>query len=49
MEDVDEATPAVLATSSPSPDISVIRSSVIIAMTMLLKAHLKALYGLSEE
>lgn len=35
--------------SQPSHDMEVIRSSVIIAMTMLLKAYLKSLYGLSEE
>lgn len=49
MDVVDEGTSAVLAASPQAPDVSVIRSSVIIAMTMLLKAHLKALYGLSEE
>jgi len=30
-------------------NVDVMRSSVIISMTMLLKAHLKSLYGLSEE
>jgi cohesin loading factor subunit SCC2 len=30
-------------------DVEVTRSSVIISMTMLLKAYLKSLYGLSEE
>lgn len=29
--------------------VSLMRNSVIIAMVMLLKAHLKALYSLSEE
>jgi len=35
--------------SQSSHDIEVMRGSVIIAMTMLLKAYLKSLYGLSEE
>ncbi|EJF61054.1 hypothetical protein DICSQDRAFT_170603 [Dichomitus squalens LYAD-421 SS1] len=30
-------------------DMGILRSSVIVAMVMLLKAHLKTLYGLSEE
>ena len=30
-------------------DVDVMRTSVIIGMVMLLKAHLKALYGLTEE
>ncbi|KAI0629898.1 hypothetical protein C8Q77DRAFT_1139118 [Trametes polyzona] len=30
-------------------DLGLMRSSVIVAMIMLLKAHLKALYGISEE
>jgi len=34
---------------NPLDDVEVTRSSVIISMTMLLKAHLKSLYGLSEE
>jgi cohesin loading factor subunit SCC2 len=33
----------------PLENVEVARSSVIISMTMLLKAHLKSLYGLSEE
>ncbi|KAG6812718.1 radiation sensitive protein rad9 [Tricholoma furcatifolium] len=48
MEGVIEATPA-----NPPVDlqerIAIMRSSVIIAMAMLLKAHLKTLYSLSEE
>ncbi|KAG6831056.1 hypothetical protein H0H87_006298, partial [Tephrocybe sp. NHM501043] len=48
MEGVIETTPA-----KPAPDlqekISLMRSSVIVAMVMLLKAHLKTLYSLSEE
>jgi cohesin loading factor subunit SCC2 len=35
--------------SQPSHDIEVMRSSAMIAMTMLLKVYLKSLYGLSEE
>ncbi|KAI0643094.1 hypothetical protein C8Q79DRAFT_1002826 [Trametes meyenii] len=39
--------------SAPPPigvrDLGLMRSSVIVAMIMLLKAHLKALYGISEE
>lgn len=35
--------------TQPLHDIEVMRSSVMIAMTMLLKAYLKSLYGLSEE
>lgn len=30
-------------------DLGLMRSSVIVAMLMLLKAHLKVLYGISEE
>jgi len=33
----------------PVDNVGLARSSVIISMTMLLKAYLKALYGLSEE
>ncbi|OBZ71396.1 Protein rad9 [Grifola frondosa] len=33
----------------PMEDLPKMRSSVIVAMIMLLKAHLKAIYGLSEE
>lgn len=36
-------------TSQPQVSLEVIRTSILIAMTMLLKAHLKSLYGLSEE
>jgi cohesin loading factor subunit SCC2 len=35
--------------SQPLDNVDVMRSSVIISMTMLLKAHLKSLYALSEE
>ncbi|KAI0366939.1 hypothetical protein BV20DRAFT_951369 [Pilatotrama ljubarskyi] len=39
--------------AAPSPvgiqDLGLMRSSVIVAMIMLLKAHLKTLYGISEE
>jgi cohesin loading factor subunit SCC2 len=33
----------------PDIDIAVMRSSIIIGIVILLKAHLKSLYGLSEE
>ncbi|KAH7925870.1 hypothetical protein BV22DRAFT_1088167 [Leucogyrophana mollusca] len=40
--------PCLGATARPL-DIAVMRSSVVIGMIMLLKTHLKVLYGLSEE
>lgn len=43
-----ETIPAV-APSNLQEQASLMRNSVIIAMVMLLKAHLKALYSLSEE
>ncbi|KAF7966411.1 hypothetical protein HWV62_38456, partial [Athelia sp. TMB] len=49
MEVVNDATSAIPVPATKVPDVSIIRSSVIIAMTMLLKAHLKSLYGLTEE
>jgi cohesin loading factor subunit SCC2 len=33
----------------PHIDVAVMRSSITIGIVMLLKAHLKSLYGLSEE
>lgn len=49
MEVVNDATSGIPVPATKVPDVSIIRSSVIIAMTMLLKAHLKSLYGLTEE
>jgi len=45
--DVTQATPQTEAKNYNNP--ALMRTSVIIAMVMLLKAHLKALYSLSEE
>ena len=52
--DIDMGTPQNIQPQSTLPparnqDMGVIRSSVIVAMVMLVKAHLKGLYGLSEE
>ncbi|KAG7088631.1 hypothetical protein E1B28_012603 [Marasmius oreades] len=46
-----EATNAGPATAAPEPqsELGHIRTSVIISIVMLLKTHLKSLYGLSEE
>ena len=43
-----EATPPTPPVAKPH-DFGMLRSSLIVAMIMLLKAHLKALYGISEE
>jgi cohesin loading factor subunit SCC2 len=45
--DVTQTTPQTEAKNYNNP--ALMRTSVIIAMVMLLKAHLKALYSLSEE
>lgn len=42
------ASPTTLPSAKPH-DFGMLRSSLIVAMIMLLKAHLKALYGISEE
>ncbi|KAI0350346.1 hypothetical protein OH77DRAFT_1593607 [Trametes cingulata] len=41
--------PAVAPSPIEIQDLGLMRSSVIVAMIMLLKVHLKALYGISEE
>lgn len=44
--------PQAAAPAVPSvgiQDLGLMRSSIMVAMIMLLKAHLKALYGISEE
>ncbi|OCH92592.1 hypothetical protein OBBRIDRAFT_791042 [Obba rivulosa] len=43
------SSPLQLTPSPPETRLPLMRTSVIVAMIMLLKAHLKALYGLSEE
>jgi hypothetical protein len=40
---------AVAASTKEYDNVQLMRTSVIIAMVMLLKAHLKTLYSLSEE
>lgn len=40
---------AVAASTKEYDKVQLMRTSVIIAMVMLLKAHLKTLYSLSEE
>jgi hypothetical protein len=40
---------AVTANTKEYDKVQLMRTSVIIAMVMLLKAHLKTLYSLSEE
>ena len=40
---------AVVASTKEYDKVQLMRTSVIIAMVMLLKAHLKTLYSLSEE
>lgn len=48
--DVSPLTHFVVAASEKEYDkVQLMRTSVIIAMVMLLKAHLKTLYSLSEE
>ena len=48
--DVCPLTYFAVATSTKEYDkVQLMRTSVIIAMVMLLKAHLKTLYSLSEE
>ncbi|KAL0565155.1 Sister chromatid cohesion protein 2, partial [Marasmius crinis-equi] len=42
-------TSAAPESSPPQPDVPHLRTSVIIGIVMLLKAHLKSIYGLSEE
>ncbi|KAF8073449.1 hypothetical protein FPV67DRAFT_1559883 [Lyophyllum atratum] len=49
MDGVIETNPIPPPASDLQERISLMRSSVIIAMVMLLKAHLKTLYSLSEE
>ncbi|KIJ60270.1 hypothetical protein HYDPIDRAFT_32393 [Hydnomerulius pinastri MD-312] len=44
-----DPTPQLPPPSMPDLDVDIMRTSVIIGVIMLLKAHLKALYGLSEE
>ncbi|KAH7906512.1 hypothetical protein BJ138DRAFT_1071604 [Hygrophoropsis aurantiaca] len=41
--------PTMQAFPQPVIDIAIIRTSVVVGLIMLLKAHLKMLYGLSEE
>ncbi|RPD54662.1 hypothetical protein L226DRAFT_613702 [Lentinus tigrinus ALCF2SS1-7] len=41
--------PSQTSLPAKSHDFGMLRSSLIVAMIMLLKAHLKALYGISEE
>ncbi len=51
-ETVEPSQPQAAAPAVPSvgvQDLGLMRSSIIVAMIMLLKAHLKALYGISEE
>ncbi|KAI0265712.1 hypothetical protein BC834DRAFT_970070 [Gloeopeniophorella convolvens] len=58
MADAGAAPPEQAAAPAPAPrtppwqtldSLPLLRSSVVIALTMLLKAHLKGLYGISEE
>jgi cohesin loading factor subunit SCC2 len=50
---IDQETPNAPSSSALPEmshiDVAVMRSSIIIGIVMLLKAHLKSLYGLSEE
>ncbi|KAG1898204.1 uncharacterized protein F5891DRAFT_490571 [Suillus fuscotomentosus] len=50
---IDQETPNAPSSSAPSEmshvDVAIMRSSITIGIVMLLKAHLKSLYGLSEE
>jgi cohesin loading factor subunit SCC2 len=48
-QDIQNLPSSYTPTEMPDIDIAVMRSSVTIGIVILLKAHLKSLYGLSEE